>query len=248
MNVLILEDNETSRNALVKIVRSCMSNIQVFAFDNRAEAYVCAMDQNIDLFLLDIILEPKERSDSSGIQFAKDIRDNIRYKAKPIIFITTLAGLEAPLLKQVHCYDYIEKPLDANRVKKHVLEALEAIAAGKRERNPEQVSLRYNGVSYPITVDNVIYIVSRRGILYIHDLEGVIEIPHFSANAFLKRVRDNKFLIPVKGTAVNIQYIKSVDFSQKKVYLKQTKDVIDIGGKLKKRFREEFERCFGLLK
>lgn len=248
MNVLILEDNELSRNALVKIVKSCMSNIRVFAFDNRAEAYMCAMDQNIDLFLLDIILQPKERNDSSGIQFAKDIRDNVRYKAKPIIFITTLAGLEASLLKQIHCYDYIEKPIDAKRVKKRVLEALEAVSADRRVRMPEQVSLRYDGVSYPVTIDNVIYIVSRRGVLYIHALEGVIEIPHLPASRFLSRIRDNKFLIPIKGTAVNVRFIKFVDFTRRKVYLKHTEDVIDIGGRLKKRFREEFEECFGLLK
>lgn len=248
MNVLILEDNENSRIALVKIVESCMRNIQVYPFGSRAEAYLCAMDQNIDLFLLDIILQPKERNDSSGIHFAKDIRDNVRYKTVPIIFITSLAGLEVTLLKQVHCYDYIEKPIDSKRIRRHILEALDAINADRRMRLPEKVSLRYDGVSYPVIVDNVIYIVSRRGVLYIHELEGVIEIPHLPANTFLNRVRDNKFLVPLKGTAVNVRYIKNIDFKNSKVFLKQTDDTIDIGGRLKKRFREEFEECYGLIK
>lgn len=248
MNVLILEDNENSRIALVKIVKSCMKNIQVYAFESRAEAYLCAMDHNIDLFLLDIILKPQERNDSSGIHFAKDIRDNVRYKTVPIIFITSLAGLEVTLLKQVHCYDYIEKPIDSKRIRHHILDVLDAINAGRRVRQPEKVSLRYGGVSYPVVVDDVIYIVSRRGVLYIHQKEEVIEIPNLPANTFLKRVRDNKFLVPLKGTAVNVRYIKSIDFKNSKVFLKQTDDVIDIGGRLKKRFREEFEECYGLIK
>lgn len=206
---------------------------------------MCTMDNNIDLFLVDIILEPKVRNDSSGIKFAKDVREMTRYKWKPIIFITTLSGLEAHLLKQVHCYDYIEKPIDTTRVRKHILEALDAILSERREKEPESLMLRYEGISFPITVDRVIYVVNRRGILYIHDWEEVIEIPNLSTKSFLERVKDNTFLEPKKGTAVNTRYIKSVDFGQNKVYLRKTEDVIPIGGRLKKKFREEFEECFG---
>lgn len=247
MNVLILEDNEVTRKALVKIVKSCMNHIQVFAFDNRSEAYLCAMDHNIDLFLVDIILNPKERNDTSGIRFASDIRDNVRYKAKPIVFITTLSGLEAQLLRQVHCYDYIEKPIDVSRVRRRILEALDAIVAEKKIRKPEQLSLRYDGVNFPVVVDEVIFIVSRRGVLYIYGLEDQIEIPNLPMSTFLSRIRDNHFLIPIKGTAVNIRFIKSVDFAQNKVYLKHTEEVVDIGGRMKKRFREEYEECFRLI-
>lgn len=247
MNVLILEDNEVARNALVKIVKSCMNQIQVFAFANRGEAYLCAMDKNIDLFLVDIILNPKERNDTSGIRFANDLRDNIRYKAKPIIFITTLSGLEGALLRQVHCYDYIEKPIDALRVRRRILEALDAIVSERKMKKPEQLSLRYDGVNFPVVIDEIIYMVSRRGVLYIYGVEDRIEIPNLPMSTFLSRIRDNHFLIPIKGTAVNARYIRSVDFSQNKVYLKRTKDVVDIGGRMKKRFREEFEECFRLI-
>ncbi len=89
MNVLILEDNEVARNALIKIVKSCMNQIQVFAFDNRSEAYLCAMDKNIDLFLVDIILNPKRKEMiPSGIRFAySDLRDNLRYKGKSLLYL-----------------------------------------------------------------------------------------------------------------------------------------------------------------
>ena len=48
MNVLIWEDNEVARKALAKILKSCMNQIKVFAYDNRVESYMFAMDQNID--------------------------------------------------------------------------------------------------------------------------------------------------------------------------------------------------------
>ena len=90
MKVLILEDNEICRQSLIKVVKSCMKNITVYDFDNRAAAYLCAMDNNIDLFLVDIILEPKIRNDSSGFKFAQDIRDVKRYKSVPIIVSAAL--------------------------------------------------------------------------------------------------------------------------------------------------------------
>lgn len=245
MNALILEDNQICRESLVKVVKSCMKNITVYDFDNRSEAYLCAMDNNIDLFLVDIILEPKVRNDSSGFKFAQDIRDVERYKAVPIIVVTSLAGLAEPLLKVLHCFDYIEKPVDYTIVRRHVVAALETLVSDKRVKEPETILLRYEGITFPIVIDNVRYVVSRRSVLNIHTTEEVIEIPNLSTKAFLERIRDNVFLEPLKGTIVNKKYIRSVDFPGNKVYLHGTDDVIDIGGRLKKQFREDFERCFG---
>ena len=245
MKVLILEDNEICRQSLIKVVKSCMKNITVYDFDNRAAAYLCAMDNNIDLFLVDIILEPKIRNDSSGFKFAQDIRDVKRYKSVPIIVITSLAGLAEPLLKVLHCFDYIEKPVDYTIVRRHVVAALDMLVSEKRIKEPETILLRYEGITFPIVIDEVCYIVSRRGVLNIHTTTENIEIPNLSMRAFLERVRDNVFLEPLKGTAVNKKFIRSVDFPGNKVYLQGTDDVIDIGGRLKKQFREDFERCFG---
>lgn len=245
MNVLILEDNQICRESLIKVVKSCMNSITVYDFDNRSDAYLCAMDHNIDLFLVDIILEPKVRNDSSGFKFAQDIRDVKRYKAAPIIIITSLAGLAEPLLKVLHCFDYIEKPIDYAIVRRHVVEVLDALVSDKRVKEPETILLRCEGIVFPVMIDKVRYAVSRRGVLNIYLTDDKIEIPNLSTKAFLERIRDNVFLEPLKGTIVNKKFIRSVDFGGNKVYLHGTDDVIDIGGRRKKQFREDFEQCFG---
>ncbi|MCM1246499.1 MAG: response regulator [Roseburia sp.] len=245
MKVLILEDNETCRKSLVKIVKSCMNGIKVYDFEKREDAYLRAMDDKIDLFLVDIILRSNERNDSSGIQFADDIREHSRYKMTPIIFVTTLQGLEPQLVKRVHCYDYIEKPLgDGSIFRRRIMEVLEAIVSDRKTKKKECMMLRCDGISYPVYPENVIYVVSRRGVLNIHLKDDVIRIPNLTTSKFLERVKESVFLTPMHGVAVNAKYIRGVDFPRRCVYLKGTEEVLNIGGRVIKRFRKECDEVF----
>ena len=125
--ILILEDLPSSRKALVNMVAECGSDLVIFDFGDPANALQCAMDNKIDLFLIDIVLKPQQPNDFSGIAFARSIRESSKYTTAEIVFITTLAGLEANLLRTVHCFDYIEKPISKKRVQKVVSEALNKI-------------------------------------------------------------------------------------------------------------------------
>lgn len=69
--ILILEDNELTRNKLIRLIESMNLNINVFAFSNEEEALGCALTHHIDLFLVDIILRPQIKNDFSGIHFTE---------------------------------------------------------------------------------------------------------------------------------------------------------------------------------
>ena len=114
--ILILEDNELTRNKLIRLIESMNLNINVFAFSNEEEALGCALTHHIDLFLVDIILRPQIKNDFSGIHFTEKIKECPSSACAEVVFITSLAGLEADLLHRVHCYDYIEKPIDEQKV------------------------------------------------------------------------------------------------------------------------------------
>ena len=72
--ILILEDNELTRNKLIRLIESMNLNINVFAFSNEEEALGCALTHRIDLFLVDIILRPQIKNDFSGIHFTEKIK------------------------------------------------------------------------------------------------------------------------------------------------------------------------------
>lgn len=242
MKVLILEDNQHSREALEDIVMSCGKGMEVFSFDNRADAMVCAMENYIDVFLIDIILKPEEKNNNEGIGFADMLRDYSQYKLTPIIFITTLQGLETHLLKKVHCYDYIEKPIgDGSIVKRHLEEVLEGLNAGRRRiPDRESIPVRHDGIGYEVFMDDVIYVTNRRGILTICMVDETLNIPHLSTKKFMSGIKYTKFFEPTYGTIINARYIEEVDFRNNRVKMKGIDDRIPIGGRMKKAFREDY--------
>lgn len=241
--VLILEDLEVSRKSLVEMVRECSDELVIYDYGNPAEALECAMKQDIDLFLVDIILKPKEHNDFSGVWFAKTIRECSRYAAAEIVFVTTLAGLEPELLRMVHCFDYIEKPITKERVQKVVGDALNKLNGKRPER--EMVFLRKDKITYPVYTDLIVYAESRRKILHIHTEKEIIDVPNFPLNQFLESVHTQKFLYAAKGVAVNVAYIEFVDATNRYIKLRGITDMISIGTNMKVPFLKEFHEIGG---
>ena len=237
--ILLLEDNEYTRNKLIKVLKSLEQEVNVFAYSNQREAFGCAMTHRIDLFLVDIILCPKERNDFSGISFVEKIRECASCAAAEVVFITSIAGLEVDLLHRIHCYDYIEKPIDERRLKRIVNEI---INRGEKVSNlPERIYFRNNGISYPIEVAEIRYVMYQNRALNVYTGEESIKVPNLPLKRFLEKVRDSIFLCPLKGTAVNIAYIESVDYVNQYINLKGIKEPISMGSVMKKRFRDEYE-------
>lgn len=238
-NVLILEDLQVARELLEKIVSQCGEDIHVYPCETIEEACTCMIERKIDLFLLDIVLNPEEIGDFSGIRFADFIRSHEQYLAAEIIFVTSLAGLEADMMRKVHCFDYIEKPISETRVRKVVKEALQKMDMKKPEDAVRYV--RKDRVSYPVHEKDIVYLESRRKILSIHKLDDTLEIPNLSLNYFLKEIRTQKFLMPTKGIAVNSRYIEYVDSGNSYVKLRGVDRLIEIGSRMKKEFLRELE-------
>lgn len=186
-NILILEDLKAIRELLTDIVESISDEICVYSFDNYIEAFRFSMSTHIDIFLLDIVLEPKEEQDFSGITFAKQIRACEQYLSSEIIFITSLAGLEADLLRSVHCFDYIEKPISKERVREVVSVALRKMKGQPVEE--ELLFLRKDRVSFPVPTKDIVYIESRHRSLLFYKLDEVVEIPYFTMKAALEKIK-----------------------------------------------------------
>lgn len=242
--VLILEDLASSRKSLVEMVNECGKELLIYDFGDPAMAYECAMENRIDLFLVDIILRPKDPNDFSGITFAKSIRECSRYAAAEIVFITTLAGLEAEMLRLVHCFDYIEKPISRQRVHRVVKDALQKIES--RDSEEELIFLRKDRVTYPVYANRIIYAENRRRVLYVHMKNEMIDIPNLSLKKFVDKVYTQKFLCPTKGIVVNVDYIEYIDTTNRYVKMKGLDTLLDIGVRMKDSFLRELYKYEGV--
>lgn len=242
-NVLILEDLETIRKSLTDIVQSLSDEICVYSFDNYIEAFQFSMKTQIDVFLLDIVLEPKEEQDFSGITFAKQIRACDNYLSSEIIFITSLAGLEADLLRSVHCFDYIEKPITKERVINVMQMVLKKLKGQPLEE--EKLFIRKDRITFPILTKEIVYIESEYRSLNIYRPEEMIVVPYMSMKTALEKIKIEKFFRIKKSLAVNARYIEYVDSTNRYVKMKGYKEALDIGGRLKTDFIEEYNEYTG---
>lgn len=245
-NVLILEDLSTARELLVRIVESCDESIRVFAFSNIGDASICMMENKIDLFLIDIILKPQCPNDFSGITFAEYIRGLDRYLSVDIVFVTTLIGLEAQLLRKVHCFDYIEKPIREDRVRQVVWQAFRKI--DNRVAEDAVCFVRKDRVTYAVHEKDIVCLESRHRKLYIYKKDDVLVIPYLSMSNFLKQIYTQHFLIPTKGIAVNFNYIEYVDPVNRFVKISGREQPVDISYRLKTSFLEKFNELQGKTK
>lgn len=232
--ILILEDLSVSRKALVKMVAECGSDLVIYDFGDPGSALQCVMENRIDLFLIDIVLEPQKPNDFSGIAFAQSIRESSKHSSAEIVFITTLAGLEAELLRAVHCFDYIEKPISKQRVQKVVREALSKIEG--RPSEDELIFLRKDRVTYPVYAKKVIYFESRRKTLYVHTTEDLVDIPNMSLKKVVDRIQTQELIFISKGVAINVNYIEYVDLTNRYVKMRGTEQPLSIGERMKEQF------------
>lgn len=88
--ILIVEDSVQILAQLSYIAREINSSNKIYAFEKLEEAYRCALENDIDLFVVDIILEKEKPGDISGLQYVENIRKIDRYKFIPVIFVTSL--------------------------------------------------------------------------------------------------------------------------------------------------------------
>ena len=235
-NVLIIEDNRTCMEALAELTRKCDTVGAVFCVDNSAEAYKCAMENEIDLFLVDIILDGENAHDISGIVLIDNLRKMMRYEFTPVIFITSLVDEAMNAFHNLHCYDYIEKPFDLEKVEKIIRTALKAPLCDDRESGV--FYYRKDGVLYALNIDRLIYLETGFRNVMIYTLDETIEIPYMSLKNLMKDLPRKYFIQCSRNVVVNRRFILYADKVNQMVKLRNGK-VVKIGGRMKKGFFED---------
>lgn len=132
--ILILEDNVKTLTSLEKMIREISPEIITFPVQTYEEACVCAVKQQIDIFILDIILNTKQPGDTSGLAFAREMRNYKKYQLTPMIFITVLADPELYAYRELHSFGYLEKPFSMEEARKLVIKALENTVPVEKEK------------------------------------------------------------------------------------------------------------------
>ena len=231
--VLIVEDNVRSMEMLVKIIENLRTDVEIKTASSLEEAAVLAMKYNIDLFMLDIILNSSNPGDVSGMKLAEQIRSLPKYKYTPIIFITALEDPELHAYSDLHCYYYVEKPYDAEKVSSVISEALEFPAAHKE---PQNVFFRKDGILYKKEISEILYIENSRAGQTVYCTNGNLKLPYKPNHKILEELASDKFVQCSRYHIINRDYIDKIDTVNRYIQLRNLKTSIEIGNSYKKKF------------
>lgn len=233
--ILILEDNKVYQQRLEHIISKLPEKVILYIADSTAYAYEIIMENHINLFLIDIILDSSNCNDISGLKFMQAVREIPRYFFTPLIFLT---ALEDPMLfayKHLHCYYFVEKPYNQTQVAKLIRQAL-TFPETNFER--ENLFFRIDGVIYSIFKKNILYIEGANRKIRIITNDNVYTIPYITLSKIENDLASPNFIRCSRYHIINKLHIEYADFPNRFIKLKGVPHLIEIGEIMKKRVRE----------
>lgn len=225
--VMIIEDNESVLQMLSEIVKGIDSEIEVFEFSSLEHAYDMALENTIDVFLVDIILDSDDRSDISGLHFVDRIRTIAQYEFTPVIFITALEDPKLYAYSELHSFSYLEKPFQTEQVREAVEKALRF---PRSRRKDKPLFFRKEGILYSLRCSEIVYIENVKHQVYFHRVNGeVITMPYKALKQILEEADDSELLQCNRNVIINREYIHSIDIMNRFIMLKGIEKPINIG-------------------
>ncbi|MFT5874726.1 MAG: DNA-binding LytR/AlgR family response regulator [Clostridium sp.] len=241
MNVLIVEDDKIQRECLKKMVQQIDKNINIYESEDKDKALEITIKNNIDIFYIDISLK-----NSSGLDFAIELRQIPTYEFSFIIFLTTHAKYITKAFKQVHCYDFIIKPYDIadvmNMTKRYLLHN-GSIKDTPKDKSYVVFNIR-KGINVKVYVDEIIFIEVILRTCMVHTVNGVYKINKLTLKNVLKLTNCNNIVQSHKSFVVNIRYItkiQNVDTKLSEIYFENYNENALLGYKFKNTIMEQFQ-------
>lgn len=196
------------------------------------------MERTIDLFLVDIILDTSHPGDASGLKFVENIRRIEHYSFTPIIFITSLEDARSYTYENLHCYSFIEKPFDVNRVKLSVEQCLRFPGNAP---NTKTLYFRRDGIILAVERDEIVYAESIDHIMHIHTKQGdVLKIPYITIKKLLEETDSLDMIQCSRNTIINKNFVQNVDIPNRIIQLKGDFGRVEIGIMFKKSVKGSF--------
>lgn len=234
--ILVLEDNVVTLKYIMSLVQDLDNKNVIFACSDVRDAYKYALEKEIDLFIIDIILDTSRLGDSSGLKFVDGISDIDRYAFTPVIFVTSLEDARLYTYEKLHCYSFVEKPFDPNKLKELIIQCLNFPSI---EQKRKTMYFRKDGIILAADRDEIVYVECINHILNIHMKQGdLLSVPYVTLKKFLSDIDSDDFIQCSRSAVVNKRYIHNVDITNRVIQLKKQIGTVEIGIMYKKGLKD----------
>lgn len=235
-NVLVVEDKQVHMDAVCNLLADLDIRVNVFRAYSLDEAILLSKENVIHVFLVDIILDAGDPGDVSGLKFIQMLRNDRKYEFTPVIILTSLVDPKLYAYSDLHCYGYLEKPYDKDKLTDLIHKAL----GYPLPETKEQLFYRKDGIIFSVNIKDIVYLTVSRRRLTIHTRQETIKLPNKTMEAIMQELASKDFIICNRFDIVNRSYISSVDYTNRMIHLYGTKDILEIGPVMVKKFREEY--------
>ena len=187
-----------------------------------------ALNKDIGLFLVDIILDSRKPDDIAGLRFVETIREIPKYQFVPVIIITQLYDEAFTAFHNLHCYGYVEKPYDGDKLRRLIESALKVPLNNSESR--QFLYYRKDGVLFSVECAEIMYIEANLRKVNIYSKNDEVTIPYRTIASIIADLPSSLFVQCHRHAIVNRRFIDSIDKPNRIITLKNgTK--IDIGRK-----------------
>ncbi len=236
INILVLEDQKDSREALCKMIASYNreNEVEIDSAATYEEAEELLNNKKTyNGFFIDINLDIENENDQSGIEFARLLRKNRKYEFTPVIMVTSIASLEMTSFREIHCYQYIVKPYD----RKTVEDVIQKIVMHDKIAEEKYIIVKKNGINYKIKCDAIQYVQAITRGVQIKLTKETVKVPYLTIKEFMKKVDPEDFIQCHRMYVVNKKHIVSIDVVNRMIEL-EDKNMVEIGVTYKDKIKD----------
>lgn len=242
LKALVIEDSEIQRKNLCLVLSKLDIDLKIYEADNKETALKISKQEDINFFFIDV-----ELKESSGIDFAIEIRKILKYKYTWIVFITTYINYMIKAFKEIHCYDYILKPYNPKDIEKITNIIIDNKYNDCISNNRLYILFNQKGIKMKIFLDEILFIEVAISKCIIHTKIGKYIIDRISLKNVLKMINCNYILQCHRSCVVNIKNIRKIEkYSQKSwnIYFDNYQHCAFMGAKYKDKILDLIENSF----
>lgn len=184
-----------------------------------------------------LILIDLEEMEESGIAFAFFVRGLKEYRMTPILFFAKDKKYEQMAFHDIHCYDYMVKPICEEEIIRIVYLYLTHSPVSE-----ESCRMRFQirGEDYIISIQDIVYMEVMNRSVFVHTVNQILEVPYMKLCDCVS-YGEGAFVQCHRSCIVNRRYIRKIDYVNHQIELKDSTEKILMGRKYERLLRHEFD-------
>ncbi len=221
-----------TESTVVKQMGGRVDESEVLITRNAAEVKKHIRYDDITMIIIDL-----ENREKKGAELADYVRQVPRQCMTPILFLAKNRKLEWWAFHEIHCYDYILKPIDPMQIMQILVLCMKRMADNEKNR---PIIFTIGKDRYPVYPREILYLDRSDRSVTIHTTTINLRVPSLRLGEFVNLFGE-QFIQIHRGTVVNRDHIRCIDLKNCVIEMKNGRGVLDIGRTYIGVVRKEFD-------